>query len=199
MNTKTAATLLGRSFAGMQSAELEWWKSFLGTTHQRERMYALYGARYLEFFHAEFEAAVRAVEFGSGPLPAAVLLRNAGYMAVDTLMGEYIKSGLVGDGIRWVHQSGELQRESYDTALLLNVLDHTDDPEAMVADAWRVLIYGGKVLMFVHLDNQDDKHRLVSKVDVMRWMGLAGFKTTRSELAPATLYDPPAYLAVGVK
>lgn len=185
-------------FERMQRAELAWWKDYARGITARQRMYALYGMRY-EWFWRDLETPGRIVEFGSGPLPAMLIARTSSMLACDTLMPQYIAAGLVDAGIPWVEKPSAVPSGSFDTALLLNVLDHSDDPLALVSAAHRSLVEGGKVLVFVHLDNEDEKHRKTGMAECWGWLEDAGFSIVRNWRRPATEYDPPAFLCVGVK
>ena len=193
LNTKSAAPLLkGRSrFAKMQAAELEWWRNSLGHETARQRMYALYGARYYPFFWQEMMAAGDTIEIGSGPLPVMDVMNCHQITAVDTLAYEGLTNWHINTDVTILPDA------SADTVLLLNVLDHTDQPEFLVAQAHRLLRDGGKALVFVHLSPGDDKHIPVTEEDCIHW--LVGFHPERGAVLPATTYDPPAFAAVGVK
>jgi len=193
LNTKSAAPLVkgGSRFARMQAAELEWWRKYLAHETARQRMYALYGARYYPFFWREMREAGDTVEIGSGPLPVMDIMNCRQIVALDTLAYEGLTAWHINTDITILPDA------SADTVLLLNVLDHTDDPAPLVAQAYRLLRDGGKALVFVHLGPGDDKHIPIEPGECGRWMGVFGDVT--SQIAPATVYDPPAYVAVAVK
>ena len=174
----------------MQKAELAWWANFMGHPTAKQRMWALYGARYYDFFFAEMFNPGKTVEIGSGPLPVMEVMNAPQCIAVDSLKYEGLTDWSLFD-------AGQVPDGWADTVLLLNVLDHTDDPKALIAEAWRMLIPGGKALVFVHLGQQDDKHRLVQAYEVEDWLG--AFAIQRAQLQPGNSYDPAAYLAVAVK
>ena len=193
LNTKSAAPLLkGRSrFAKMQAAELEWWRNCLRHETARQRMYALYGARYYPFFWQEMMAAGDTVEIGSGPVPVMDVMNCRMITAVDTLSYEGLTDWHINTDVTILPDA------SADTVLLLNVLDHTDQPEFLAAQALRLLRDGGKALVFVHLSPGDDKHIPIKSGECGRWLGMFG--EVQSQISPATVYDPPAYVAVAVK
>src|SRR3972149_2516237 len=56
-------------FVTMQEAELAWWKRYLDHPTARQRMWALYGARYYDFFWRDMGNAANTVEIGAGPVP----------------------------------------------------------------------------------------------------------------------------------
>ena len=193
LNTKSAAPLLkGRSrFAKMQAAELEWWRDQLQHETARQRMYALYGARYYPFFWQEMRDAGDTVEIGSGPLPVMDIMGCHFATAVDTLAYGGLTDWHINTDISIIPDT------CADTVLLLNVLDHTDDPQKLVGEALRILRPGGRALVFVHLGPGDDKHVPIESGDCGRWLGAFGEVT--SQITPATEYDPSAYVAVAVK
>jgi len=198
LNTKSAAPLLKSPksrFARMQAAELAWWKAFLEHPTAKQRMWALYGARYYGFFWKELHDLGTVVEIGAGPLPVIQVGVAHVAIAVDTLGQRYVEEGLT-DWRSWA-DIDEIPDGYADTVLLLNVLDHTDKPEQLIAAAQRVLQPDGKVLVFVHLGQEDDKHGLVTKADCDRW--LKDFEVERAEILARAEFDPPAYVAVAVK
>jgi len=179
----------------MQAAELEWWRGCLNHPTGKSRMHALYGARYYGFFWDEFMAAGATVEIGSGPLPVMHVMHCTALTAVDTLSKEYREF------TDWpiCPDSALLPDQSADTVLLLNVLDHTDQPQKLVHESYRMLREGGNVLVYVHIGEGDDKHIPVKATAPRDWLDEAGFKVTRDDFLPATLYDPAAYAAVAVR
>ena len=110
--------------------------------------------------------------------------------------GDHLGEGALPDGRSWADIE-EIPDGYADTVLLLNVLDHPDKPEQLIAAALRILQPDGKVLVFVHLGQEDDKHGLVTKADCDRW--LKGFEVERAEILARAEFDPPAYAAVAVK
>jgi len=197
LNTRNAAPLLkGRSrFAEQQEAEFAWWRNYLRHPTAKQRMLALYGARYYGLFFAEMMDAGRTVEIGSGPLPVMETMLYDRGVAIDTLGPRYKVAGLTSWEI--LPSAEGIETGWADTVLLLNVLDHTDDPAPLVAQAHRILRDGGKALVFVHLGPGDDKHIPIQPGDCGRWLGVFG--DVVSHIADATVYDPPAYVAVAVK
>lgn len=181
-------------FEAMQEAEFQWWRRFMSSRTATARMLALYGARYMDFFFNEFERGGKIVEYGSGPIPVMITTRATEMLAVDPLYPRYIDAGLVSASwVPWYSNAEEVPDDYFDTAFLLNVLDHTDDPESLIAHARRSLLPGGQALVFVHLEQEDEKHLKVSVDDIERWFD--GWMLER-ETFVKTSYDPEAYLAV---
>jgi SAM-dependent methyltransferase len=179
----------------MQAAELEWWANYLGHPTASYRMYALYGARYLPAFnHLLVSADIGdVIEYGCGPLPAILLCPRAkSFHAVDTLWSEY-KAITPFKALDVMSDADEAETAGYDTALLFNVLDHTDEPERLITQAYRALREGGRALVFVHLGQEDPKHRLVTRSEVMHW-----FRNWSEEWSQIQQmqFDPPAFVGV---
>lgn len=189
-------TLAPPKFSEMQAAELAWWREYMAHPTAVLRMYAHYGARYYGYFWDEFLSSGDTAEFGSGPLPVLFLTCTRRGIAVDTLWGDYVEAGLVAGDLPALTSTAELGDESVDQVLLLNVLDHTSEPETLVAEARRVLRPGGRALLFVHLGQQDAKHKLVDERDVRRWFG--DWQCQRWAILH-TAFDPPAYVGVYLK
>ena len=189
--------MIQTKFQEMQFAELAWWSNYMSHPMARERMYALYGARYMDYFWTEFEDSVqRTVEFGSGPLPVMFMLKTVVGACIDPLRNHYSAQGWTHPGLNGFLSAAPLKDESVDQVLLLNVLDHTDEPDRLVADAKRVLRYGGRALVFVHLNQQDPKHSLVTESDVRRWF--SSWTEVKSNIQ-VTPFDPDAFVGVFVK
>lgn len=174
------------SWAEMQAEEKAWWDQYLASPNAPARMHMLYGARYMEFFWREFHSAGVVADIGCGPLPVAHLIHGTAYCLIDPL---------------WGHDTIESVRdEAIDTALLLNVLDHTPDPAALARATYRMLKRGGKALVFVHVEQHEDgKHLPVSMAQAYGWLIDAGFTVERQWLKPANIFDPPAFLCVARK
>lgn len=183
-------------FASLQAGELDWWKNYLKNPTAKQRMWATYGARYLPFFYKEFQNVGKAVEIGSGPLPVLELMQGDLWVAVDTLAKEY--SSLTN---AYILPSTELlAKGEWDTVLLLNVLDHTTHPINLCLQAADLLVEGGKVLVFMHLDHEDDKHVRFQAYDVQNWLKLAELRIEREGIIETNEMDPfEAYVAVAAK
>lgn len=181
-------------FVEMQAAEFDWWQRYLVGNSARERMYALYGARYYGYFWREMMDAGRCVEIGAGPLPVLAVMRYSEALAMDTLAHRYKAANLT----HWplMADIADVSDAWADTVLLLNVLDHTDDPLRLAQEARRIMAPNGRGLVYVHLDQQDDKHKLITEGEARAMLFTAGFTTLRMNVLPATSYDPPAFVAV---
>ncbi|MCJ7527452.1 MAG: class I SAM-dependent methyltransferase [Methyloceanibacter sp.] len=185
------------SFWQMQEGELAWWAAFLARPESLARLFAIYGYRYLPFFFEEFGHLGTVVDFGSGPVSAAFIGEPAPEhpYCVDPLMPEYFKAHLIyGEPI--MNWPPDISPAIFDTALVLNVLDHCDDPPALLAQVARVLRPGGKALVWVHVDILPDAlHRTVSEAEVWSWLVGAGLTVKRAR-AHYDIYGPRAYMAV---
>lgn len=183
-------------FQEMQSAELAWWVKYMKHATAKERMYSLYGARYFGYFFPELHGEGALIEIGSGPLPVALMTHATQAVLVDSLWPEYQAAGITEDGLGGLTSTGELPGGQADYVLLLNVLDHTDEPEALVLEARRLLKPGGRALVYVHLEarGEDHRHAHVSEDDVIRWF--SEWHCERQDIFPMTVYDPPAFVGV---
>jgi len=181
-------------FADMQASEFEWWQRYLVGNSARERMYALYGARYYGYFWREMMEAGRCAEIGAGPLPVLAVMRYSEALAVDTLAHRYKAANLT----HWplMVDTADVSDAWADTVLLLNVLDHTDDPQRVAQEARRIMAPSGRALVYVHLDQQDDKHQLITELNAKAILFGARFTALRMGTLPATSYDPRAFVAV---
>lgn len=182
------------SFRQMQEGELAWWADFLARPESLARLFAIYGYRYLPFFFEEFGCLGKVADFGSGPVSAAFIAEPAPEQVycVDPLMDAYKRLGLVYGAAAW--WGGEAH--VFDTALVLNVLDHCDDPAKLLLDVAGYLRPGGRALVWVHVDILPDAlHRTVSEAEVWSWLAGAGL-TVRRARTHYDIYGPRAYMAV---
>jgi SAM-dependent methyltransferase len=160
-------------------------------------MWALYGARYASFFWNELMRPGRTVEFGSGPMPVLDMAMCDDGVAVDTLGKAYKELGLYLSDLPLCNSTAELADEEFDSVFVLNVLDHSDDPEQLMREAARVVKPKGSVLVFVHVTSRvDDKHSAVTMGDAAAWVAGAGLEIVRRAVRQASAYDPPALLAL---
>lgn len=138
-------------------AELDWWKAWL-RPDTLPRLLAVYGMRYLTFWFMEFQNLGRVCDIGSGPVSAAwVAERFDQLICVDPNAAPYqlIATDL---GLRpTVIQPDDagLEDRSFDTVLCLNTLDHVADPQAVLHTCQRLVKPGGKVLVWMHLRDED--------------------------------------------
>jgi len=178
----------------MQRGELEWWRAFLARPHALERLFALYGYRYLDFFFKEFNDLGNVIDFGSGPVSAAWIADRPPeeVTCIDPLFTAYRKVGLVYGRAR--EPAGTIPAE-FDTALVLNVLDHADDPVPILITVAGTLKPGGKALVWVHVEQPADAlHRLITAGDVRGWLKLVGLTITRSNIRRGL--GPAQFMAV---
>lgn len=183
------------TFTNMQNGELAWWVDFLKHPTARHRMLAVYGARYLPFFWEIFLTTRGLIEFGPGPLPVAVLTHAHRVSLVDTLADEYRAAGLLErdtkEYMRTTLQMGDIG--AHDTALVLNVLDHTtpEDAQQLMDDAYASLRPNGRLAFYVQLHEGDERHNALTfeAVDGM----LSRFDVVKAGGMPASKMDPEAY------
>lgn len=188
-------TTLAPEHVSRQQAELSWWREYLAHPTAKQRMWALYGARYYPFFWREMATAGSCIEIGSGPLPVMEIMDCRNMVAVDPLAAEYreMAGWPIASSTREIDVDGR-----WDTVLLLNVLDHTDDPADLAREAARLLRPGKRCLIYVQIHAGDDRHEPVSVADVRRWIREAGLDIQREDVIEA-VYDPDAYVAVATK
>jgi SAM-dependent methyltransferase len=181
------------TYEQMQEGELAWWRGFLSNPHAIPRLFAVYGYRYLPFFFEEFGHLGHVVDIGSGPVSAAYIGEPAPEhpYCVDPLMFCYQDAGLIYGEPHW----WGVPPDPFDTALLLNVLDHVNDPAALVAKTARSLCSGGKALVWNHVDAlADGLHRTVTTFEIDGWLADAGLDIVRARYHQD--YGPLAYMAV---
>jgi SAM-dependent methyltransferase len=179
----------------MQSGELQWWVEFMDQPTAKHRMLAVYGARYLPFFWETFLTTRGLIEFGCGPMPVASITYATRVALVDTLADEYRSAGLLeGDTkehMRPALSTGDIG--AFDTALVLNVMDHAADDEVdqLMRDAYASLRPKGRLAFYVQLHKGDDHHRPLTMEAVDA--GLSRFDVQKALGMPASKMDPEAY------
>lgn len=187
------------TFAEMQAGELAWWRAFLAHPQALGRLFAVYGYRYLDFFFDQLVNVGAVIDFGSGPVSAAFIAHHppAEVVCVDPLFADYREAGLVYGPAILAPQP--IPAGTFDTALVLNVLDHTEEPAALVAAAAASLKRDGYALLWVHIEAPPDSlHVTVHAEDVYRWVRDAGLSMPRTRRSPG--HGGPEELAVlGVK
>lgn len=96
--------------------------------------------------HAAELKSKRALDFGSGESPYAMMMRDAGI--------DVIPSDIDGDGTKVIriHSDGklELQDRSVDVVFSTQVLEHVADVDRYLAEAFRVLRPGGLIFLSTH-------------------------------------------------
>lgn len=174
------------------AAELDWWQRYLDHPTAKQRMWALYGARYMDFFGWEFENAGSCLEIGSGPLPVMEIMECKSMLAADPLAAEYrqLTGWPILDDVDSLTTTGR-----WETVLLLNVLDHAEDPQKLVEQAHRYVRPGGRVLVYVQLHEGDERHSAVTKEQARGWIVDAGLSIGREAVLRRS-FDPPAWAAV---
>lgn len=185
-------------FQQMQEGELAWWRGFLSQRGSIPRLFAIYGYRYLPFFFDEFSHLGRVIDFGSGPVSAAFIAESAPAIVfcVDPLFQDYRKADLL-YGEAMIEVSGTLTA-FFDTALVLNVLDHCDDPPALLKKVAARLAHGGQALVWNHVDAIPDAlHRAVTTAQIQAWLLDAGLAVMRERTFHD--YGPQAYMTVAVR
>ncbi len=179
----------------MQSGELAWWVQFMDQATAKHRMLAVYGSRYLPFFWETFLTTRGLIEFGCGPMPVAAITHAQRVALVDPLADEYRDAGLLeGDTkehMRLSLSTGDIG--AFDTALVLNVLDHAADDEMdqLMRDAYASLRPNGRLCFYVQLHTGDDHHNALTMPAVDA--ALSRFDVQKALGIPASKMDPEAY------
>jgi hypothetical protein len=191
------------SWEQMQAGELDWWRAFLARPHALERLFGLYGYRYLGFFFDQFNNLGEVIDFGSGPVSAAWIADRpiARVVCVDPLFDSYSEAGLVfGNAVSAAAPWVTPPSGGYDTALVLNVLDHAEDPAGVLLAAAASLKLDGRALVWSHVNAPADSlHRSLTQEQVWGWLEDAGLVVPRTETRPARFGGPMEFLALGIK
>jgi hypothetical protein len=183
------------SFEEMQDGELQWWTNFLKHPDATPRLFGLYGYRYLPFFFREFDDLGAVADFGSGPVSAAFIgQRMTSLACIDPLLQSYQDAGLIWQPQR-VAVYPQLPRAAFDTALILNTLDHTPEPTPIVAAAADCIKRTGRVLIWNHIGHGPDKlHTRLTHDHIRRMISAANLTIQREQIRQD--YGPPCYMAL---
>jgi SAM-dependent methyltransferase len=147
-----------KRFATIQKMELEWWTN---TPHDPRRPWWYYDRAFLPFIDGPLGTVA---DIGCGPVPYFLnhnIIFSTAY-AVDPLIFEYWQMDKYS---LWpytkaksfpVTDSRQICDESVDTAFMLNTLDHVQDPMFMLNEAYRILVFKGRLFLFVDMDKKPD-------------------------------------------
>jgi len=140
----------------------------------------------------------RAIEIGAGMGNISTLLRphvDSLYLVEPSAnLGEPLRRRFEGDsGVKVLHDSLEtwmpgIAETSYDSIILVNVLEHVKDDAAALEGIWQILKPGGKLMLFVpalkflfsDLDALHGHYRRYYRDDLNRKVRTAGFKIVES-------------------
>ena len=165
-------------YARAQEVELEWWTNNLYSPFREWHEYDKVFLPYYPNIPVE-----QAVEIGSGPVP---LLNNHNVfyksgIAVDPLIFEYEKI-LKYDMYNTKHfrrhaDIRTLVSDCANVVFCMNVLDHCQDPAALIIQMSRILVHGGKLFLYVDIDKPPDPaHPIQIKRDWLAHELLAEFE-----------------------
>jgi SAM-dependent methyltransferase len=142
--------------------------------------------RHLEIGSAFSRVAIgrgeRVLDLGSGRGYWAGKAARAGaeVTAYDVKRGGVERAAIRYPQVRFVHGSAEetgLEDESFDVVLLLSVLEHTADPERVLAEIARVTRPGGRLALTTDMFDDDrwrpGRERHATRWDVRRFFGRA--------------------------
>ena len=170
-------------------AELQWWRDWL-TPATLPRLLAIYGMRYLTFWFMEFQDMGRVCDIGSGPISAAWISASFDELiCIDPNARDYrpIAGNILGRRLALdqaiLFDASDLEDASFDTVLCLNTLDHVEDQTAVLEACHRLVRPSGKVLLWVHLREQDPGdglHTALTENGVIEMAQAAGLRVEAS-------------------
>lgn len=155
----------------------------------------------LDLFLKELPEDARVLEVGCGLISPLEFSEGKGQItAIDPLVPAYQQlMDLHGRRVRYQHESGEginAEAESFDAVVCLNVIDHTPNPDLMLAEIKRVLKPGGALFFEVNFDAalSPAHYGLWNSENVHK--SLAGFKLLKSRMDERPEYNQSRYWAV---
>ena len=162
-----------------QKHELKWWKT-IGTDNYEED-----NDFYKDLFKITGKTfkGKKVVEIGAGPygLIRSVVVKEK--TIVEPLGKEYEKLYHRDNNIHYIDQKAEsidLQNETIDIVLLLNVINHCERPGKVINEIKRILIKGGLLYFFTPLHkNVDNKHLYNYNFESITFL-LKDFKFTKA-------------------
>ena len=121
-------------WADSQAHELEYWRDQYrqGNPEQAARWHWYAMVLFRDWFYSAQFSGLRLLDLGSGPQGVLHHIHSgARRVAVDPLMPEYRRMGfdVTGDGVVAL---AAMPAERFDVVFCLNVLDHTDNPGAVL-------------------------------------------------------------------
>ncbi len=158
-----------------QAAEAKFWGRCINTFGEEKKQLEIYAPR----MRINFDLAGKSVlDIGSGP--TSMLLKCHNFKkakAIDPMpMPQWVKDRYLAAGIEFVQQRGEtivLPREVFDEVWIYNVLQHTEEPRAIIENAKNS---GRLIRIFEWVDVPPDvAHPHVLKKDLLdEWLGKKG-------------------------
>jgi len=168
--------ITSEEWADSQAHELGYWRHqyLQGNPEQAARWHWYANVIFLDWFYSASFGGKRVLDYGSGPQGVLHHIRGASCrVAFDPLMGEFRRIGydVEGDGIV---ATSVMPAERFDVIFCLNVLDHTEDPGAVLSMLAGHLSDGGLLVVCVDLrpeSKRDNCHKLILTDE---WMNSAG-------------------------
>jgi SAM-dependent methyltransferase len=170
-----------------QQGEAKFWarQTADGNQEQRRRDGWYRDVCFPDFFaHYDFRGAYL-VDLGSGPQGILATIPEASKrIQVDPLFNEFGRQGFAPlpgiDNRAEACEATTLPSAYFDVAFCLNMLDHSQEPEAVLGEAARLLVPNGWLILCVDMRpaNLIDKlHKLRLDSDtICRWLANAGFR-----------------------
>jgi SAM-dependent methyltransferase len=177
-----------------------------GNQEQRRRDNWYRGICFPDFFIACDLTGQALVDLGSGPAGILTTMPEARTrVQVDPLFPEFYADGYAPlPGIRnWIApaEATGLVGNAYDVAFCMNMLDHTQRPRDVLAEAYRLLKSGGVLVLCVDLRPEgttDRFHKLrLTRDQLDAWLAEIGYTTVDRRLVPHQAGNPAVqYCAV---
>jgi 2-polyprenyl-3-methyl-5-hydroxy-6-metoxy-1,4-benzoquinol methylase len=140
-------------WADSQAHELAYWRDQYrqGNPEQAARWHWYANWLFVDWFYSKRFDGLSLLDFGSGPMGVLSHIRNAARrVAVDPLMTEYRRIGYDVEAGGIVALAA-MPAERFDVIFCLNVLDHTDNPGAVLTMLAGHLAHGGCMVFCVDL------------------------------------------------
>jgi SAM-dependent methyltransferase len=102
---------------------------------------------YVELFRSHAPAGGLVIDVGCGVGTSTRLLRAAGFRAVGTDISERYLPGEEGFLVADFQSAPQIPADTYDAAGALNVLEHAERPQRLLAEMVRVVRPGGRVIV----------------------------------------------------
>jgi len=137
-----------------QKSEGEYWSSWkLLVSEKFKAVVEEYWDHYLRLIKKYVKLQGRILDIGCGPDGMINHIDQAERFGLDPLMDYYLSDFKMPKSIRWRKGVGEsipFENEYFDLVITTNTLDHTQQPEKMLEEVYRVLRKGGHLFLSVN-------------------------------------------------